>query len=905
MSGTLRSVAQLAVGVAAFALAPVGYGALAFAGANLAFSLLFPPKAQGGQAKPQNLDLNLSDPDGPIAAFWGTMGGVGGNYTCVAKDSKGNAAGVLTTKKTSSSGGKGGGGQSTTEYHYYLVAEMAIGVAGDGGALYVDKLEMEDGDGNTVLFDRFATTTEARGMTLTPEYSTAGTLISESGTSKKGKIEFHLGTEEQQACSFLEEYWGVGNVCPLRGLAKVGFNRLEITSQPTFKFTVRCVTTNRQQIIIKRLQDTGIPKSRMYIQQVRGDVLGAAANGVNPARTLCEQLAARVFCAFSFNNARLEDFSKENVKTYTIESTDLGARDIDSSGSNDQQDDTLAFQMKSDDDFYSSVEASFIDVDNLYTQNTGVASRHTAKNANPNTLQLPEAARIADIVPWCAASLDEDSAADRTVKFALLPGFCEMTTGNVVSVPVRRNDGSEPLEDYLITELNVLPSGVLQYTGTPYVPEVYDQPAYNTAGDAGDVATVPTAPISFISTPPALDSSQLDAAGILVAATVDSGEWGNNGTIFDFGGTGLILTTLQHPATMGYITEDFAIGNMYDYDTTKTLNITMYGDGVLQTADEADVRAGANVLLFEDGRVISFITATQTGAQQYQISGIKDGRAGSDYSSEFPVYGVAGSGDVSYIMDYPQQGYYNSKPYFVSANNKYLFYNSGHSQWWINDVLGGSSASYYNNSTASTPPLTSWIVGNKTGPAPMITLKLPGALSGAKVLLLRNHDTITEGSVEWVQTAAKYYNQRISSQFYPVGHQGDSNLLTTVSSVCSASNLKSPAPVNVKLVRGGDNSATITGRLRTRINDDGAWNTASPGTMTDEYNGVFGVSVKLTDGSKVARWNFTTATVGFSVTISAAQIIAAFGSSTVTLSGDVFMTNHTIGDGRPRGVTES
>jgi hypothetical protein len=242
----------------------------------------------------------------------------------------------------------------------------------------------------------------------------------------------------------------------------------------------------------------------------------------------------------------------------------------------------------------------------------------------------------------------------------------------------------------------------------------------------------------------------------------------------------------------------------------------MYGDGVLQTADAAAVRAGANVLLLENGRVISFINATQTGSNTYQISGIKDGRLGSD---------------------------------------------------------AGLSAET--------------------------------AVSGAKVLLLLNHDKNTEGSVMWKQTDFESYNKAVDSTFFPSGHQGDAGLTTTINHTFTADNLKPLAPVNVRCVRGGDGSATFTGRLRTRIADDGAWDTSSPGTMTDSVNGGYKISINLNNGVSTVRKNFTVSDVEFSITISAATLTSAFGSLPATLTGTVLMTNSLVGDGRPRAFTES
>lgn len=905
MSGVLRTVAQVGLTVAAFALGGPA-GAYWAAGVNLAFGIIFPPKQNTPQAKPANLDLNISDPDGPMPCFYGIIGGVGGNYVTVAKDKDDKPSGVLTVKSTRKVGGKGGGGQKVTEYHYYLIAEMALGYAGDGGPLIVDKLEMIDGDGTTVLFDRFAEDEDDQGMQLTEEYSDAGTLISESGKSSKGEIHFYRGTEEQQPCAFLEEYWGVGNITAHRGVAKIGFNRVEMSGQPTFKATVRAESTDRRDIIVQRFEQVRIPKSRMRIEQVRGDVQGVAISGRQPARQLCEQLASRVFCAFAFNNARIEDFYKLNVKRWTLQENILAAREADGDS---ETPDRVKVTLKGEDDFYSQVEAGFMDADTGYEENTGVATRDDSKNSNPNSVSFPEAARLADIVPWCQSSLDEDGLADHSIAISVMPGQCEIALGNIIEVPIRKMDGSTMMRDYLVSEIQLQPSGVLDITGTPYSELTYTQTAVNNAGQAGDGVRVLKAPVSFIAQAPALSDEQLgnvmlEDPGVIVAATVDDDLWSNNGVIFDFNNNRNNLTALAFPATMGKITEDFSLGECYDYDQSRTLDITMYGDGVLQTADIADVRAGANLLLFETGRVISFTTATQTGLKEYQIAGIKDGRFGSDYTSQLAVYRVAGGGTSNKNRDYMEWGTRNGKPFYRSDNGKYIVWRADKNQWWIDSTLDGNNSNYYNTAATSTPPATGWQRGSGgDNPVPTVTLLSSLAPSGTKVLLLHNHEGDMEGSIGFAKSTFSYLNRNITSSFFPNGRD-EVALTATESFRFAAQNLRSPAPVAVRCVRGGDGSAVISGRLRTRIMDDGAWNTSSPGTMTDAYQGEFGIGIYLTDGTNVVRQDFTSTSVEFSITLSASQLTSWFGSLPATLSGDILQTNRTVGDGRPRAFTE-
>jgi|GEM_PF-4610263 len=649
MSGVVRTIAGFAVGAIGFALG----GPLGFAAATLAFGVVFPAKQQGFKADNARLEINTSEYDGPIPTFFGVMGGVGGNIINVAKDKDGKPAGVIVKTKKKKVGGKGGGGQEVEEEQYFLIASYAIGIAGDNGPLYVDEILVEDASGLQVWWRRGD---EDDDQTVTEEYD-GGVLICEHVEENNRKLELHLGTERQKPSAALEEFWGEGNVCPHRGVALVVINRGRIRSQPTLKFKVRSATTGRREIITKRLQDCGIPDARLNLDQIEGEVEGAAVMGREPARDFCEKLASRVMCGFAFFNAQLNDYSKFNPKIWTLADADLAAReggqarDHGGRGSNEIHNKT-PFELKGEEEFQSEVSASFYDVDHNYEQNTAIAPRLSARHSNPQGYDLPEAARLGDTVAWAKMMLDEDWAADRTIETKLLPAHSQMVPGNVMRVPHRTTNGSLIAHDYLITEEGIEPTGLLTFRGVPWRSGQYELTGFLSESEWPPATPTPVGKFYFqIFDCAPLHDEHTGRPGFYVIAN-----WSNNVSGVEFGpvtsGTGVIAgyhsaegtsNRLPTRGTFGQAEStlpDFGGDVVAAWDDSELVIRLRGTDGVEDETDSAIENGYVNVLRIGD-EIIQFVHATYLGEvedgdggywQRYEISRFKRGRRATEWA---------------------------------------------------------------------------------------------------------------------------------------------------------------------------------------------------------------------------------------------------------------------------------
>jgi Gene Transfer Agent (GTA)-like protein/putative tail protein len=99
-------------------------------------------------------------------------------------------------------------------------------------------------------------------------------------------------------------------------------------------------------------------------------------------------------------------------------------------------------------------------------------------------------------------------------------------------------------------------------------------------------------------------------------------------------------TALTRPATIGETTADFHAGPAWRWDAANTLSVRLY-NGALASLDDLSVLGGANALAVrnEDGawEVLQFATATLAAPNQWTLSKLLRGQAGTEGAMRSPV----------------------------------------------------------------------------------------------------------------------------------------------------------------------------------------------------------------------------------------------------------------------------
>ena len=132
------------------------------------------------------------------------------------------------------------------------------------------------------------------------------------------------------------------------------------------------------------------------------------------------------------------------------------------------------------------------------------------------------------------------------------------------------------------------------------------------------------------------------APGLLVAATLEGGEdWqGAQVKAQGQGNKNVTGAEIDGRAVMGELLQPYqCVGDAGGYQSGASMRVRLYR-GALYGAPLADVQSGANVAIFENGCIFSFLSVTRDSQADWTISGIKDGRWGSEYAATLLASGT-------------------------------------------------------------------------------------------------------------------------------------------------------------------------------------------------------------------------------------------------------------------------
>lgn len=655
MSGIVRTVAQVgAVALGTSIGGPVG-GAIG----NVLFNLAFPMGSSASTATTQLSDLMREGADygSPIKQFFGVMPTKGDVIDC-GVDADGVPAGieeVITEQKVKRGTGKGPKQADTQkEYTYYMTCAFLLGE----GPLYVDQMIIEDASGDHVIYDRYAAgmptppspnATEATlnawhnywnaiqaqeapyvqgtGLKFTPEYE-GGELIAELSQT----VRMYPGTERQKKDTALQLIHGE-KTCAYRGRSYVMFNRYgPLDGSTSVRFIVRNPVTGRREIIIKRLGDAGVSTSRILLNSIGGTVYGAAVTQVEPARNLCESIAASTFHDLIFINGAFRDASRLNPATWTIPKGKLGAY-ILNKGSGDFPDKTK-IEVKHEKEMPSGVRIKFIDIDLNGEENEAVANRNSAQYENEILIQLPIAARLDDISRLADIVLDELWSQVGSEQIALLPSFIQIAQGNVVNY--FDDDGN--IRSIRIGGQQLGTVGPLEMTGVPYDAGVYGIHRIVVGQERPrNEATVYVAPNFYVGDLPVFDESYENKIGFVVGASTPNGS-GWSGAVLESEGTnGIGNTSLPFKSITGKIVNAFSYNESHigQFNEEMTIRVELDGFGELRSTTPSLASQDANLLAIGD-LLVTFLDAEPVEENVFDLTGIMPGRYGTDWIQELP-----------------------------------------------------------------------------------------------------------------------------------------------------------------------------------------------------------------------------------------------------------------------------
>lgn len=623
MGGIARSIGAIATTAIGGALG----GPLGAAITNTLFNLLVPPAAQQPSTGLSDLLREGAKYGTPIRVIFGTMP-IKGDVIDVGYDKHGRPAGIEVVEKNAKGGGTGGTPSSGKTEKNFLTAAYLLGE----GPLIVDRMTQHDDDGDTVKYDRYGSTDRERGIDMTSEYgAVSGAVVAELSE----RVNFYRGTEEQSRDTRLQQIHGSKTV-PYRGCAYVMFNHYKLSSNTSFTFLCRNPIDDSRTIIEKRFAAASIPSTRVALSALTGNVEGCAIAQVEPARELCEKIAAVALCDLMFINGAFRAVSRQNPTWWDIADGDLGAHLVSGQSGGGWPSKT-GIEIKSEIELPTTLTIRFVDPNSNYETNEAVATRQTASHEKHESIELPFAARMENMVTLADRTLDELWAAQGGETLSLPPKYSGIAPGNVVVY----RDESGPRAVRII-EQQTAPEGVLSLKGVPYDAGVYGIHRIVTLPPIPPPQVpVYVAPTFFAADMMPLERAMMDAPGVLLGVAVPSNTPWQGAVFLSDEVSGFGAAELPVQATLGTLQTAYAYtdSDLGRYDNATTLRVTLLR-GALVSADARDCDTlGANLLAVATGDgalLLSFATATPVGDGAFDLSGIRPGRYGSDFIKSVP-----------------------------------------------------------------------------------------------------------------------------------------------------------------------------------------------------------------------------------------------------------------------------
>ncbi len=357
-------------------------------------------------------------------------------------------------------------------------------------------------------------------------------------------------------------------------------------------------------------------------------------------RGIAEQIASRSFCALVEHSYAIWDVDLANPTIHTLENWELGAGNAGSSGH------TTRFKRGLDEDIKqpSRVDGRYVDA-RKNNENTVSATMPTAQHENVLSLDLPTSDVEEDITAWTQVTLDAAYIARTPGEVNVLPRRLNVFPGDVVMVP---NRAGTPTTSLMVRERTLGAPGSINLKGVGWNRDTYADPPKIIPKPQPIIPSIYGQPLVFVANSVAFTQQMLGEPGVIVAVSQrplfrwpdavtlncewqDGSGWGKEWD--DNWRTGR--------AFMGQTSATWRVPDATDSavygDGTNPLGVEMIW-GALASVAQSLAQLGANTILFEDGLIVSFCVATQTGLTDqgqgyYSLDGLFVARWGSSASA--------------------------------------------------------------------------------------------------------------------------------------------------------------------------------------------------------------------------------------------------------------------------------
>jgi hypothetical protein len=553
-------------------------------------------------------------------------------------------------------GGKGGPSIPVKDHHYYVDIAVSVG----RGPLGLMKIWA----GSDLIYDESSTAATGGYSASYPQdpydpYYPPNTNSDDADVVQRQNVRFNLflgvltvnvatgaairfyeGNETQTPDSLIQAdvdgRLGSGSTPAYRGQAYVVLENFEITkygSIPNFTFLVY----NKKLQSLKAIGEdyltrVGTPASDMALApvdhlNVRGYVMAQRQS----ARAVLETLGRLYNAEFTEANGKWYAVETGSQAAHAIATADFGATEGEAGG--EEPPPLVETQIVNDTDIPRQIDLRYFDPARDHQPSTQPASRFVTQSRKQETIEVPCTLTAAEARRIAFRELYQGWLERKVYSFTLPYTYAYLKPTDVVTFAYQGRD-------YRIRLLEIQGGvpGVLRCSGVEDEPSLARQSAGGGGAAGFTAATVGVTVDSIMALMdiPLLrdkDDSQpgfyaaLSPTRILSTLTK---RWPSASLYRDRGAGYELVATFKGRAVMGAAVGVLASGPTTVWDNTGTVQVDLY-DGALESADAADVLAGANAALLGN-EIIQFQAATQVGGYQnrWQLSGLLRGRKGTE-----------------------------------------------------------------------------------------------------------------------------------------------------------------------------------------------------------------------------------------------------------------------------------
>lgn len=550
---------------------------------------------------------------------------------------------VRQNTQAQSTGGKvlGGGGSGDSHFGNFAVAWS------EGSEEHpVELLELKAGD--KVLFRLGAAPNEDGYVARTPAVN-----------PQNGKVygwhsdnfRHYYGTSSQLPDDIVSTWWDGGHAPALRGTSYTVIVNLQIDEwgqiPPLYARLSNGVVKRIDQCKFFLLRANGLdgeevlPPSAINLSKIKGYSRAWFLTQPEAPRVIAEKIASRSFCALVEHSYHIWDVDLANPTIHVLENWELGARSSTSSEDGEPEH-RPRFKRGLDEAIKSPsrVELRYVDA-RRNDEYTVSALMPTAQHENVLSVDLPTVDVEEDMTAWAQVTLDAAYVGRTPGEISVLPRRFNIFPGDVVRIP---NRAGTAYTDMIVRERLMAAPGAINLKGIGWNRSTYAAPPKIIPTPQPIKPSIYGASLVFVSNAVSFTKQMLSEPGVIVAvsqrplykwplAVTLNAEYADGaGWDKDWDDNWRTARALMGQLSSPWNVPDATDAPQYD-DGSNALEVEMLW-GALATATEYLARDGANTILFENGLIVSFAVATQTGLTAqgtgfYSLDGLLVARWGS------------------------------------------------------------------------------------------------------------------------------------------------------------------------------------------------------------------------------------------------------------------------------------